>query len=132
MRRDKEHITLTKSEMEVMSVLWSMNDGMGTVRDILEHYDNPKPAYTTIATFLRILTQKGFVDSVKREGEGKTFYYRPLISQDDYRRRAVDEMKNSMFNGSAKSLVSFFMQQEEITPAEIEELLKMIKQQPQL
>ena len=114
-----------------MSVLWSMDDGMGTVRDILEHYDNPRPAYTTIATFLRILTQKGFVDSVKREGEGKTFYYRPLISQDDYRRRAVDEMKNSMFHGSAKSLVSFFMQQEQITPAEIEELLTMIKQQPQ-
>jgi predicted transcriptional regulator len=132
MRRHKEHITLTKSEMEIMSILWSMDEGMGSVRDILEHYGNPKPAYTTVSTFLRILTQKGFVESVKREGEGKTFNYRPLISQDDYRRRAFDEMKNSMFNGSAKSLVSFFMQQEGISPAEVEELLQMIKQQPQL
>ncbi len=129
MRREKENITLTKAEMEVMSRLWSMPEGMGTVRDVLDAYPDPKPAYTTIATFLRILTQKGFVETTKREGEGKTFYYRPLISQDDYRRRAVDDMKNSMFQGSARSMVSFFMQEEQLSPAEIEELLTMIKQQ---
>lgn len=129
MRREKEKITLTKAEMEVMSRLWSMPEGMGTVRDVLDAYPDPKPAYTTIATFLRILTQKGFVETTKREGEGKTFYYRPIISQDDYRRRAVDDMKNSMFQGSARSMVSFFMQEEQLSPAEIEELLTMIKQQ---
>ncbi len=129
MRREKENITLTKAEMEVMSRLWSMPEGMGTVRDVLDAYPDPKPAYTTIATFLRILTQKGFVETTKREGEGKTFYYRPIISQDDYRRRAVDDMKNSMFQGSARSMVSFFMQEEQLSPAEIEELLTMIKQQ---
>lgn len=129
MRREKENITLTKAEMEVMSRLWSMPEGMGTVRDVLDAYPDPKPAYTTIATFLRILTQKGFVETTKREGEGKTFYYRPLISQDDYRRWAVDDMKNSMFQGSARSMVSFFMQEEQLSPAEIEELLTMIKQQ---
>ncbi len=129
MRREKENITLTKAEMEVMSRLWSMPEGMGTVRDVLDAYTDPKPAYTTIATFLRILTQKGFVETTKREGEGKTFYYRPIISQDDYRRRAVDDMKNSMFQGSARSMVSFFMQEEQLSPAEIEELLTMIKQQ---
>lgn len=129
MRREKENITLTKAEMEVMSRLWSMPEGMGTVRDVLDAYPDPKPAYTTIATFLRILTQKGFVETTKREGEGKTFYYRPIISQDDYRRRAVDDMKNSMFQGSARSMVSFFMQEEQLSPAEIEELLTIIKQQ---
>ena len=126
MRHNKDNQTLTKSEMEIMNHLWTMEEG--TVRDVLDRLPDPKPAYTTIATFLRILTQKGFVETTKREGEGKTFYFRPLISQDDYRRKAVDEMNNIMFDGSAKSLVSFFMQEEQISPTEVEELLTMIQQ----
>ena len=74
--------TLTKGEMQVMNVLWDLEKG-ACVNDILEHYPEPKPAYTTIATFLKILTQKGFVESKK--GQGKQFVYTPLITKEKYR-----------------------------------------------
>lgn len=86
MKRIKDTKTLTKAEMEIMNYLWDMEGGGGTVRDVLACYPEPHPAYTTTATFLKILTQKGFVDAEKRDGEGKTFFFRPLISRDEYRK----------------------------------------------
>lgn len=78
----KQNQTLTKSEMLVMNVLWEFGRG-ASVNDILANYPEPKPAYTTIATFLKILTQKGFVESKK--GQGKQFVYTPLITKEKYR-----------------------------------------------
>lgn len=123
--RRKENRTLTKAEMEIMNFLWDMNEG-GTVRDVLQCYDEPQPAYTTTATFLKILTQKGFVKAEKREKEGKTFFFRPLISRDEYRRQVVEEVKDSFFGGSVKSLVSFFVQEEKMSESDLKELLEMV------
>ena len=123
--RRKENRTLTKAEMEIMNFLWDMDEG-GTVRDVLQCYDEPQPAYTTTATFLKILTQKGFVKAEKREKEGKTFFFRPLISRDEYRRQVVEEVKDSFFGGSVKSLVSFFVQEEKMSESDLKELLEMV------
>ena len=123
--RRKENRTLTKAEMEIMNFLWDMGEG-GTVRDVLQCYDKPQPAYTTTATFLKILTQKGFVKAEKREKEGKTFFFRPLISRDEYRRQVVEEVKDSFFGGSVKSLVSFFVQEEKMSESDLKELLEMV------
>lgn len=123
--RRKENRTLTKAEMEIMNFLWDMGEG-GTVRDVLQCYDEPQPAYTTTATFLKILTQKGFVKAEKREKEGKTFFFRPLISRDEYRRQVVEEVKDSFFGGSVKSLVSFFVQEEKMSESDLKELLEMV------
>lgn len=129
MRRTKDNKTLTRAEMEVMNHLWSLEAGGGTVRDVLGCYDEPLPAYTTTATFLKILTQKGFVKVEKRDGDGKTFFFRPTISKDDYRKQVVDDVKNSFFGGSIKSLVSFFVKEENISEAELKELLEMVNTQ---
>lgn len=129
MAKNKKDMTLTRAEMEIMNYLWAKEDGRGTVRDVLECYPEPKPAYTTTATFLKILTQKGFVAAEKNPGDGKTLFFRPLISQDEYRKRVMQDVKDCFFGGSAKSLVSFFMQEESIDPNEIKELLEMIKEQ---
>jgi predicted transcriptional regulator len=75
--------TLTKSEMLAMNVLWEMQRG-ASVNDILEHYPEPKPAYTTIATFLKVLTYKGFVEH--KNGQGKQYIYTPLITKEKYLR----------------------------------------------
>ena len=80
--------TLTKGEMQVMNVLWELQKG-ACVNDILAHYPEPKPAYTTIATFLKILTQKGFVEHKK--GTGKLLIYTPLITKEKYRRQVMAE-----------------------------------------
>ena len=126
MKKNKENKTLTKAEMEIMNYLWDMDEG-GTVRDVLARYPEPQPAYTTTATFLKILTQKGFIRAEKREKEGKTFFFRPLISRDAYRRQAMEEVKSSFFGGSVKSLVSFFVKEEHLSEEELKELLAMVR-----
>ena len=118
--------TLTKSEMQVMNVLWVMGRG-ACVNDILEHYPEPKPAYTTIATFLKILTQKGFVEHKK--GTGKLLIYSPLITKEKYRRQVMEEVKDDFFGNSFKSMFSFFVKEEHLTAEDIEEILNQIKEE---
>ena len=116
--------TLTKCEMQVMNILWDMQRG-AFVNDILAQYPEPKPAYTTIATFLKILTQKGFVEHKK--GAGKLLIYSPLMTKERYRRMVMDDVKQTFFGGSVKSLVSFFAEEDELTQEDISEILTILK-----
>lgn len=120
------HQTLTKSEMQVMNILWNLGRA-ACVNDILEQYPEPKPAYTTIATFLKILTQKGFVEHKK--GAGKLLIYSPLMTKEKYRRQIMAEVKDDFFGNSFKSMFSFFVKEEHLTTEEIEELLNQIKEE---
>lgn len=121
--------TLTKSEMQVMNILWDLNRG-ACVNDILAQYPNPKPAYTTIATFLKILTQKGFVEHKK--GTGKLLIYSPLITREKYRRQVMEEVKDDFFGNSFKSMFSFFVREEHLTAEEIQELIDQIKEEEKI
>lgn len=115
---------LTKSEMAVMNILWEMPDG-GTVYDVLDKYLDSKPAYTTVATFLKILEKKGYLEAKKLSG--RTFTFFPLVSKEEYSRRAMEDVKKDLFDGSAKSLLSFFVQEEGLSADDIEELLSLVK-----
>ena len=75
--------TLTKGEMQVMNILWDMQRG-ACVADIQKQFPEPPPAYTTIATFLKVLTYKGFVEH--KNGQGKQYIYTPLITKEKYLR----------------------------------------------
>lgn len=117
--------TLTKSEIQVMNILWSMEKG-ACVNDILAQYPEPKPAYTTIATFLKILEQKGFVE--RRKGNtGKLLVYSPLMTKERYRRQVMDDVKQTFFNGSVASLVSFFAEEEGLSQEDIKEILTILQ-----
>ena len=72
---------LTKAETQVMNILWSLPEQQGFIQDIIDQYPDPKPAYTTILTFMKILTDKGFV---KPERIGKANRFSPLVSKEDY------------------------------------------------
>ncbi|MBP5340557.1 MAG: BlaI/MecI/CopY family transcriptional regulator [Prevotella sp.] len=116
--------TLTKGEIQVMNILWDMHRG-ACVADILSQYPEPQPAYTTIATFLKILEQKGFVE--KRKGStGKTFIYSPLMTRERYRRLVMNDVKDTFFGGSVKSLVSFFAEEDELTQEDIAEIMTIL------
>ena len=128
MNKNKDNQTLTRVELEIMNHLWQINKP-ASVRELLESYDAPKPAYTTIGTYMKILTQKGFVKPEKHEDDGKTFFFRPLVSHEDYRRRVMSEVKDTFFGGSISSLVRFFVKEEEIDDAELKELLSLIHNQ---
>ena len=128
MNRNKDQRTLTKAEMEIMNIIWSSSMEELSVRDVLEAYQEPKPAYTTVATFMKILTQKGFLEPQKREGGGKALFA-PLITQDEYRDRVMSEVKDNFFGGSVKSLVSYFMKEEKLSSQEMDELMELIKKE---
>lgn len=124
MGKNKDNQTLTRVEMEIMTHLWEMKKP-ASVRELLETYGDPKPAYTTIGTYMKILTQKGFVVPEKHEDDGKTYFFRPLISQEEYRRRVMSEVKDTFFGGSVSSLVRYFVKEEKIDDAELQELIAM-------
>lgn len=126
MKRNEEERQLTKAEMEIMNVLWERGEGM-TTHEIIEEYPEPKPAYSTIATFLKILTNKNFIQSRKQEGGGKTFVFTPTISREAYTNRVMKEVKSTFFGNSLKSMLSFFAKQEEVSEKDLQEIMEMIK-----
>ena len=126
MKRNEEERQLTKAEMEIMNVLWEKAEGM-TTHEIIEEYPEPKPAYSTIATFLKILTNKNFIQSRKQEGGGKTFVFTPTISREVYTNRVMKEVKSTFFGNSLKSMLSFFAKQEEVSEKDLQEIMEMIK-----
>ena len=117
--------TLTKAEIQIMNILWEKPEG-ACVHDIIEEYADPKPAYTTIATFMKILLNKQFV--AYRKDTGKTHIYYPLMTKEEYTRKVMNEVKDNFFGGSKSSLLTFFVREEKLTEAEIEELIDIIKQ----
>ena len=120
----KKFDTLTKAEMQVMNALWDMPNG-GCIHDVIETYPEPKPAYTTISTFLKILLNKGFVDFRKLSGKTHTYY--PLISREAYTGQVMKDVKESFFGGSGSSMVKFFAQNEKLSESDIKELMEIIK-----
>lgn len=124
MAKVKNEYTLTKAEMQVMNALWSAGKALD-VHEVVAHYDEPRPAYTTISTFLKILTTKGFVDWKK--GNGKQYLYFPVISRAEYTSRVMKDVKDNFFGGSASSLVRFFVEEEQLSEKELRELLSLIQ-----
>ena len=128
-KENNKERTLTKAEMEIMNILWDKGEAL-TTHEIIDQYPEPKPAYSTIATFLKILTVKEFIRS-KKQGEGsKTLVFFPRITRDMYANRVMKDVKNSLFAGSLKSMLSYFAQQEEVSEEDLEEILQMIKNRP--
>ena len=107
-----------------MNILWEIGRS-ACVADVLERYQEPKPAYTTVATFLKILEQKGFVEH--RKGKGKLLMYSPLMTKERYSRQVMEEVKDNFFDGSFSSLVSFFAQSEKLSEEELDEIAAIIR-----
>lgn len=116
---------LTKVEFEVMSILWDL-DRPSCAWDVLNRWPEPRPAYTTVATYLKVLYEKGYTDYSKHKGEGKTHMYVALVSRAEYTRRTMQGVKKDFFGGSLKSMFSYFVREENLTPDEIQELLASI------
>lgn len=120
--------TLTKAEFQLMSILWDINHS-ACAWDILGHYEEPKPAYTTIATYLKVLYEKGFVDYFKNKGEGKTQWYVAKVTRAEYTRMTMKEVKKNFFDNSIKSMFSFFVKEEKLSADDICELLQLMEEE---
>jgi BlaI family penicillinase repressor len=93
---------LTKAEEQIMQILWQLNEAI--VKDILDKIPEPKPAYNTVSTVVRVLEGKGFID---HKAYGNSHVYFPLISETDYKKFTFDKMMKNYFDDSYKTLVSF-------------------------
>lgn len=113
---------LTRAEEEVMQELWKL--GKAFVKELIEQMDEPKPAYNTVSTIIRILETKGFVG---HESFGKSHRYFPKISKDDYKSFATGKLLSGYFDNSARNMLSFFLQKEKLDLKEANELLKLLE-----
>ena len=114
---------LTKAEDQVMQILWQIERGV--VKDIMEKMPNPKPAYNTVSTIVRILETKGFVS---HKAYGKTHEYFPLVTKDKYSKFYFNNMLKGYFGGSFNNLVSFFANENQLKTEDIDALMKQLEQ----
>src|ERR1700761_6452105 len=112
---------LTKAEEQVMQILWQLKEGI--VKDMLEKMPEPKPAYNTVSTVVRVLKGKGFID---HKAYGNSHVYFALISEDEYKKFTFDKMMKNYFNDSYKSLVSFITDEKKLGVKELDELTNLI------
>lgn len=112
---------LTKAEEQVMQILWKIEKGF--VKDLLEHYNEPKPAYTTVATIVKILEKKGYL-SHKSYGNAHQFY--PIISKEHYSNKHVNSVFKKYFSSSIKDVVSFFASNNKVEINDIDDAINLL------
>lgn len=122
------HKTLTRAEEQIMQYLWEIQRGF--LKDIVEKFPEPRPAYTTVSTVIRVLVKKGFISF---KTYGKTNEYYPAISKTDYFQRQVKPILSNYFKGSPSSIASYFttsklnLSELEVIKELIDERIKKLK-----
>jgi BlaI family transcriptional regulator, penicillinase repressor len=118
---EKKNTPLTRAEEQVMQKLWRLQKAF--VKDLIEEFEEPRPAYNTVSTIIRILEKKGFVGY---KSYGNTYEYFPLISQPEYSATYLGNFVQKYFGNSYKNLVSFFATQENMSIEELEAIRKVM------
>ena len=118
-----ENKELTKAEEQVMQFLWKISKGF--LKDIVDQFPEPRPAYTTVSTVIRVLVKKKFIGY---NTYGKIHEYYPLISKDDYFQNHVKSIITNYFHGSVPQFASFFAN-DQLKLSELEEIKQLIEEQ---
>ena len=114
---------LTRAEEQVMQILWE--EGHAFVKALLPHFPEPKPAYNTVSTIVRILEKKGYVG---HEEFGKSHRYFPLINKEQYRNERFSDLMKGYFNNSMKQVLSHFSDNRDMDIKEADELIKILQE----
>lgn len=113
---------LTKAEEQIMQVIWRLKTCY--IKEIVAALPEPKPAYNTVGTFLKILENKGFVT---REKTGNVYAYSPTVDKRHYSHQNFQSLVSKYFNGSTENLLSFMVEEKELSLDQVERLLKKLK-----
>lgn len=116
--------TLTKAEEQVMQILWDLKEAI--VKQVVEGFGNPQPAYTTVATVLKVLEKKGFVG---HKQIGSTYLFFPSVSKKEYTRDQFGSLLNNYFSGSFPKMATFFAKENNLSIGELEEILKITEEE---
>ncbi len=106
-----------------MQILWKIKEGF--VKDIIEHFPDPKPAYNTVSTIIRILVKKGFAN---HKAYGKSHQYFPVISKVEYTKKYLSSFMENYFGNSFKSMVHFMSENKDLSVSEVDDVMKMLEQ----
>jgi len=112
---------LTHAEEETMQAIW--RTGESNVKAFMEHLDEVLP-YTTVASTVKNLERKGYLSS---RLAGNTYLYKPLVSEDDYKKNFTGKLVKEYFDNSYKELVNFFVEQKKLSAKELKEIISMIE-----
>jgi BlaI family penicillinase repressor len=115
---------LTRAEEDVMQILWDLEEGM--TKDVVARFPDPKPAYNTVSTVIRVLEKKGFVD---HKAYGKTHVYFPVVEKETYARVHFMGFMRDYFNNSFPRMAAFFAREKNLDISEMEEILKMTEEE---
>ncbi len=118
----KPERSLTKAEEQVMQALWQCETAF--LKDVIEAMPTPKPHSNTVATLLKILIDKGYVQA---QTFGRNNVYKPTLSKEAYSKNTMGNLVANYFNGSYTSAVSFLVDQQQISVGDLELLLKELK-----
>jgi BlaI family transcriptional regulator, penicillinase repressor len=113
---------LTKAEEQIMLIIWQKEKCF--VKEVLTEMPEPKPAYNTVSTIVRILEKKEFVSY---SAFGKTHQYYPVISKEEYKGLKANNLVSNFFGGSTESMLSFFMKEKKLDINQIDKILKELK-----
>ncbi len=119
----RKYEQLTRAELEVMQFLWARKQAF--VSELIEMMPDPKPAYNTVSTIIRILERKGIVG---HEAYGRSHRYHPLVDKRDYTHRFMQGVVGNFFGGSVSQMFSFFSEKEELSLRDIEEIISIAKE----
>src|SRR5882724_4911812 len=113
---------LAKREEQIMQAYWKL--GKAFIKEIITELPEPTPHYNSVATMVRILEEKGFLD---HESFGNTFRYFPVVSKEQYQKHAFDDIVKQYFNNSYPRMLAYFAKEQKLSKAELDEILKNIK-----
>jgi predicted transcriptional regulator len=115
---------ITKAQEDLLKALWEIEEG--AVSDILDRLPDPKPAYNTVATVIKVLEKKGYV---AHKTYGKTHVYYTKIAKKDYVQHVIKETFKGFFNGSFNQMVSSFVKNKDVSIHELEELKELLEKE---
>ena len=115
---------ITKAQEDLLKALWEIKEG--AISDVLDSLDEPRPAYNTVATVIKVLEKKGYVS---HKTYGKTHVYFAVVSKKDYAQHLMKDTFKGLFNSSLNLMVSSFVKNKDVSLRELEELKEMLEKE---
>ncbi|HEY2721156.1 MAG TPA: BlaI/MecI/CopY family transcriptional regulator [Chitinophagaceae bacterium] len=115
-------IKLANREEQIMQVYWNL--GKAFIKEVIPHLSDPKPHYNSVATMVKILEEKGFLD---HEAVGNLYRYFPIVTKEDYQKHAMKDIVSKYFNNSYPRMLAFFAKEQNLSEDELYNILEMIK-----
>ena len=115
-------VKLAKREEQIMQAFWQLEKAF--IKEIIPHLPDPKPHYNSVATMVKILEEKGFLD---HDTVGNVYRYFPRVAKEEYQKHAMKDVVSQYFDNSYPRMLAFFAKEQNLTESQLNEILQIIK-----